>query len=333
MGNKSKKGLIIFISVIAIVILTVTGASIYNYMNPNPVARNYNVNVTTSFGNNRIRISTSRKQNSVAVIHVEGTIDTANSTYNQEWIMATIESAMKNPRNVALVLSINSPGGAVYETDEVYHALQKYKTTGRPVYAYFNQLAASGGYYMACAADKIYANRNTLTGSIGVISGQFIDLTQLFEDYGINYVTVHAGKNKNMGNYNEKITQEQIDIMQSVADECYEQFTLIVANGRGMSQEDVIKLADGRIYTAKQALLNGLIDRISTFDNMMRDLEDKLDVDINVEHYAYERKMTFMESMMGFATNMGKSKAATDIPGRLLAEAEEFTNYPAYLYK
>lgn len=333
-NKKSKKGLVIFICVLAVVLLSVAGFTVYNHFNPateNQVAmENDGLSINFKSTNTSISIKGTNKKNQVAVIHVNGTISSANSTYNQEWIMNAIASAKKNPKNVAIVLSINSPGGSVYETDEVYLALQDYKTTGRPVYAYFNQMAASGGYYMACAADKIYANRNTITGSIGVISGQFIDLTQLFEDYGINYITIHAGKNKNMGNYNEKVTQEQINIMQSIADECYEQFTLIVSNARNLPYNDVKKLADGRVYTAKQALQNGLIDHICSFDDMMEDIEDDLEVAISPVHYSYAKKQTFVESLMGKINGVDKEASALD---KLYAEIKEFDQYPAYLYR
>ena len=86
---------------------------------------------------------------------------------------------------MGIAVFIDSPGGTVYEADEAYLALQDYKTTGKPVYVYQGKLAASGGYYISCAAKKIYANRNSLTGSIGVISGSSYDLTGLFEKLGI----------------------------------------------------------------------------------------------------------------------------------------------------
>ncbi|MCQ2576967.1 MAG: signal peptide peptidase SppA [Treponema sp.] len=328
-NKKSRKGLVIFICLLAVVVLSVAGLTIYDHFSP---YANTNSGISISFRGPRTSISIkgTNKKNSVTVISVNGTIAAANSTYNQQWILSAIESAKNSSNNVALVLSINSPGGAVYETDEVYLALQDYKTTGRPVYAYFNQMAASGGYYMACAADKIYANRNTITGSIGVISGQFIDLTQLFQDYGIDYRTIHAGKNKNMGNYNEKITQEQINIMQSVADECYEQFALIVSKGRNIPYNEVKNLADGRIYTAKQALLNGLIDQISTFDEMMDALEEELGVEIKPVYLSYARKQTFVESLMGLASKADKEASALD---KLFAEIKDFDQYPAYLYR
>ena len=114
---------------------------------------------------------------------------------------------------VGIIVYINSPGGAVFESDEVYEALLRYKEkTKKPVYAYFASLAASGGYYIGCAADKIIANRNTLTGSIGVIAGRFVDLTELMAKYGIKSKTIHAGRNKIMGSFDEPATEEQKQI-------------------------------------------------------------------------------------------------------------------------
>ena len=100
-----------------------------------------------------------------------------------------------------------------------------------------------GGYYIGCAADYIMANRNTLTGSIGVISGQFIDMTQLMDKIGIKSTTIHSGRNKIMGSPSQPMTEEQRKIMQSISDECYDQFTSIVAESRELSKEKVIELA------------------------------------------------------------------------------------------
>ena len=211
----------------------------------------------------------------VSVIHITGVISEANKTYNQEWLLEQIENAKDDPNNRGILLKIDSPGGTVYESDEAYLALQKYKRdTDRPVFAYFGSLAASGGYYIACSADYIYANRNTLTGSIGVIAGESIDATGLLEKMGIKITTITAGKNKNMGNYNSVLTDEQRSIMQSIADEAYEQFTGIVARSRDMDIEEVKALADGRIYTAKQAQKNGLVDAVLSFEDAKDDIRD-----------------------------------------------------------
>jgi len=228
------------------------------------------------------------KKNYIAVLHIEGVIQKEGKTYNQKWILDTIKNLKKDEKNKGILLFINSPGGTVYESDETYLSLIDYKnSTGKPVYAYFGSLAASGGYYIASAADYIFANRNTLTGSIGVIAGQSVDATELMEKIGIKSKTFTAGRNKNMLNYNNPLTEEQEQIMQSIADDAYEQFTGIVATARNMSIEEVKKLADGRIYTANQALKNGLIDEIDSLENAEASINEFNKSDYSFEDFNY----------------------------------------------
>lgn len=268
------------------------------------------------------------QKNYIAVLYVEGTIESKNETYNQEWILETIEKIADDEKNVSLVVFINSPGGSVYEADETYLALCDYaKKTQRPVYAYLASLAASGGYYIACAADEIYANRNTLTGSIGVIASQSVDASNLLEKLGIKMTTITAGKNKNMMNINSPLTDEQKDIMQSIADEAYEQFTTIVSEARNLSIEKVRALADGRIYSAAQAKKNKLIDDIKTWDEMQAMLEAK-ENDARFVSFRYEKKNPF--DFIPF-----KFSLATNIRETFSKFSKTFfpvMKYPAYLY-
>lgn len=251
----------------------------------------------------------------IAALYIEGTISEANQTYNQKWLMNTINSLKKNDKNAALAIFINSPGGAVYQADEVYLALQDYKTTGRPIYVYQGPMAASGGYYISCAGNKIYANRNTLTGCIGVIMGSSFDLTGLFERLGIKSETIHSGKNKNMLNYNEPITDEQREIMQKMCDECYDQFVSIVAKNRGIQYNTCCKLSDGRLYSAKQALEKRLVDAIDSWDNMLRDLaENELKKPgIKVETFKYQKKQGMYDLLTGKALELETAKAAAQM--------------------
>ena len=198
-------------------------------------------------------------------------------------------------------------------------------------------MAASGGYYISCAGNKIYANRNTLTGSIGVIAGQSMDLTGLLDKLGIKSETIYAGKNKNMGNYNAPFTPEQKAIMQSIADECYEQFVKIVAKSRNMTYEEAAKLSDGRIYTAQQALDNGLIDAIGSWDLMLDDMADTEFEGTNYKIVTYKKvkKQSFMDIMMSKVSDITKSAAAskTGIPEKVLEDINSPSEYPMYLYK
>ncbi len=255
------------------------------------------------------------KKEFIAALYIEGVISETNQSYNQKWLKNTISSLKKNDKNVALAIFINSPGGAVYQADEIYLALNDYKTTGRPVYVYQGPLAASGGYYISCAGTRIYANRNTLTGCIGVIMGNSFDLTGLFDKMGIKSETIHSGKNKNMMNYNEPLTDEQRAIMQSMCDECYDQFVSIVAKNRGIQYNTCCKLSDGRLYSAKQALEHRLIDAIDSWDNMLRDLaENELKKPgIKVETFKYQKKQSLYEMLTGKALELQTAKAAAQL--------------------
>ena len=212
----------------------------------------------------------------VAVLYVEGVITASSSTgllsepnaYDHQFLLDTIDRAMERDDNRGLMLFVNSPGGGVYESDELYLKIREYQTaTNRPVYVYMASMAASGGYYISAPADMIYANRNCWTGSIGVTMGTFYDISGLLEKYGVKTVTITSGRNKAMGSTTEPMTAEQLRIFQSLVDEAYTQFVSIVAEGRNMKIDDVRTLADGRIYTASQAKDLGLVDEIGTFEN------------------------------------------------------------------
>ncbi len=237
----------------------------------------------------------------IAVLDIMGTISENDGyTYDQQYLLNSIDTMIADEHNKALILHIDSPGGTVYETDELYLKIMEYKTyTGRPVYAAVENYAASGGYYVACAAEAIYANRNATTGSIGVIMGEFLDLSELLDNIGVGVSFVATGSNKAMGNSYEPLTEEQRAIYQEICDESFAQFVSIIAKGRSMNEEAVRILADGRIYTAKQAVQNGLIDGIEPFQTTLERMTYDLGYDtIEVAHYSYNAPDTFMDYMM-----------------------------------
>lgn len=218
----------------------------------------------------------------IAIVRVEGTIQEqsgssileASSGYQHDSTMNYIDELMNDSNNKGILLYVDSPGGTVYESEELYQKLKEYKeTTKRPIWDYMAHYAASGGYMVSMASDKIYANSNTTTGSIGVIMSGY-DMSGLYKKLGIRYVSITSGKNKD----SSKFTDEQIAIYQDQINEAYEEFVNIVADGRDMSVEDVKKLADGRTYTAKQAKNNGLIDEISLYPDMKDAMSKKLGI-------------------------------------------------------
>ncbi len=226
----------------------------------------------------------------IAVLDIAGTISENDGyTYDQQYLLNSVDEIMMDSHNQGLLLRIDSPGGAVYQIDELYLKLMEYKEmTGRPIYAAIESYAASGGYYEACAADEIYANRNAITGSIGVIMGEFVDMSGLMDKLGIDVQYITSGPNKSMGNYYQALTEEQKAIYQSICDEYYDRFVEIVAQSRGMDQEKVYQLADGRVYSAGQALEHGLIDGLESFDDTLQRMMNDLGYyTMDVQYYSY----------------------------------------------
>lgn len=321
-------GLIVFI----VIIVVSVAAAVVSFVRPKPEVKPM---VTKSqpfhfsFGSGKPFAKKVFPQgNYVAKLYITGVITDETRTYNQEWILDTISDLAEDKNNVGIMLYMDTPGGGVYQSDEVYLALLDYKkTTERPVYAYITQMSASGGYYIACAADKIFGNRNGLTGSIGVIFGSSVDATELLAKIGVKTKTFHAGKNKTMLNIDEPLTEEQEAIMQSIADEAYNQFTAIVATSRNMDIEKVRELADGRIYTTAQAERNGLIDGVYTFDEAIDNMfEDEELGDSDVEPFEYEYKETFSS----FFGSMLSRAIGTNALSKQLESAQ--LSYPAYYF-
>ncbi len=216
--------------------------------------------------------------NSFSVIRIEGTIadtDGSNGSYNHKATLEHIKSLSDNTNNKGILLYMDTPGGGVYESDEVYRALMNYKEqTSRPVYAYMAATCASGGYYICMAADSLTANYNTTTGSIGVYIS-LTDTSGLYEKFGVKSVLVRSGPNKGVGTPGVEITPEQQAVYQSAVDESYARFVSLVESGRGMDEKTVLKLSDGRSYTASQALDNNLVDELADWDTALASFEEK----------------------------------------------------------
>ena len=190
-------------------------------------------------------------------------------------IKKNLDRLAKKKNIKALILRINSPGGTVASSQEIYDAIgQIRRTHNKPIIALMGDVAASGGYYVASACDRIVAEPGTLTGSIGVIfqTGQF---NELMKRWGISFNTIKSGPYKDIGSFNRPMTAEERQILQSLIDGAYEQFVQAVAQGRRMSPLEVRKLADGRIWLGSQAKKLRLIDEDSGMRgaiNLARDL-------------------------------------------------------------
>jgi protease-4 len=191
----------------------------------------------------------------VAIVALEGVIVEADD------LVRELKSHRENPAVRAVVVRINSPGGVVAPTQELHDAVLRLRQAGKPVVASLGAVAASGGYYVAVACDRVYANPGTLTGSIGVIM-QLANLEQLLKKVGVDYVVVKAGQFKDIGNVGRPMTPEERRVMQALLDDVHAQFVGAVAAGRKLPREDVLRFADGRIFSGTQAKELRMVDAL-----------------------------------------------------------------------
>jgi protease-4 len=196
----------------------------------------------------------------VAIVKVEGMI------LDVEDVVRELRRHRENPLVRAVVIRINSPGGVVGPTQEIHQALMRVRDAGKPVVASLGAVAASGGYYIAVAADQIYANPGTLTGSIGVIM-QLANVDTLLKKVGVDYVVVKAGQFKDIGNFSRPMSPDERRVLQTLLDDVHGQFIQAVAEGRKLDTTVVRQFADGRIFSGTQAHALRMIDALGTLED------------------------------------------------------------------
>lgn len=220
----------------------------------------------------------------IAVLDISGgIIDQAASPfavdgYNHQKILADLEQIKADETIKAIILRVNSPGGGVYESAELTDSIvEVQEERGIPVYTVMENMAASGGYYVAANSEKIFAQTETITGSIGVIMQGF-NISELLEKLGIEDMTIKSGSLKDLGSANRENTPEELAVLQDLVDNMYERFIDTVESGRDLSRDEVYALADGRIYDGAQAVENGLVDELGYFDDALIDLKESYDL-------------------------------------------------------
>jgi protease IV len=199
----------------------------------------------------------------VAIVELEGVIIEVDD------VVRELKAHRENPTVRAVVMRINSPGGVVAPTQELHDAVRRLRDAGKPVVASLGAVAASGGYYVAVGCDQIYANRGTLTGSIGVIM-QLPNLEQLMKKIGVDYVVVKAGQFKDVGNIARPMTVEERRVMQALLDDVHGQFIDAVAAGRKLSREEVVRFADGRVFSGAQAKELRMVDALGGLEDAVQ---------------------------------------------------------------
>ena len=195
----------------------------------------------------------------IAVVEIEGIILDGDQAVRE------LREHAENPAVKAVVVRVNSPGGVVGPTQEIVSGIERVRKAGKPVVASFGAVAASGGYYVGTAADRIFANPGTLTGSIGVIM-QMANVEGLLKKVGVEYVVIKAGAYKDVGNFSRAMTAEERRILQTLLDDVYGQFVTAVAKGRKLDEGTVRGFADGRIYSGQQAHALKMVDELGGFE-------------------------------------------------------------------
>ena len=212
-----------------------------------------------------------RAQNRIGVIDVTGIISGSQHIVNQ------VKKFRQDKRIRGIILRIDSPGGSVGPSQEIYDEVLKAREGGKIIYASMGSMAASGGYYIASAAEKIFANPGTLTGSIGVIMA-FTNAKGLMEKIGLQPKIIKAGKYKDIGSPARAMTEKERNLLQSVVDDVHQQFIEAIASGRGISIEEVTAIADGRIFTGRQAHSLKLVDELGGLQATIDQLSDKVGI-------------------------------------------------------
>lgn len=239
------------------------------------------------------------KKDSIAVIEFNGVIfDSKNE-------IELLEKAYEDKSSKAIILRVNSPGGAVAPTQEIYDEIRRiddlYTTSkgkvGKPIYASFSSVAASGGYYIGAATRKICALPGTITGSIGVIM-QFMDLSKLYEFAKLNPQTIKAGKYKDIGQPTRALTDEESRIMNDMTAGVHRQFIRDIEKTRkDKIKGNIVDLAQGQVFSGESALEVGLVDELSGLWQCARNIhkELKLSGEMDLKYIKKKKKFNFME--------------------------------------
>ena len=266
------KRLISAVIVVVLVIVSLIGGTVRSKDQSKEASDGYLADFLMNQSVHKLTLKEGSGSEVIQKISVEGEIGSEmTNTYSRGSIINQIKVASADPNVKAILLSVNTPGGGVYETAEIYNAL---KNSGKDVYVAMKKQATSGGYYISMAAKKIYANSETTTGSIGVIMS-YVSAQKFLNEHGIKQETIRSGDQKAIGGLAEDLPESTRKIYQEQNKEAYDRFVKAIAEGRNMSVDEVKKLADGRTYSGKQAVENKLVDKIGTEDELINLIKEE----------------------------------------------------------
>ena len=247
----------------------------------------------------------------IAVLEVSGIIGVGlDRGVDADTVVRTLGEYRDDSSVAAVVLRINSPGGVVGPTQEIFSAVERVRAAGKPVVASLGAVAASGGYYVAVAANRIFASPGTLTGSIGVIM-QLANVEGLLKKVGVDYVVVKAGAYKDIGNFARPMKPEERQVLQALLDDVYGQFVTAVAARRGLDRNTVLGFADGRIYSGQQARALKMVDELGGLEDAI-EAAGKLAGIVGKPRVIYPRRRFTLREL--FSNRLGLDAAAALLP-------------------
>lgn len=240
-------------------------------------------------------------RNAVGIIHVDGVIAAGDgglfSAGGADQLQEDLRRA-KDDDIKALVIRINSPGGSAAASQEIYQEIERVRESGKVVVVSMADMAASGGYMIACAADHIVANPASITGSIGTIM-DVSSMEGLYDLLGIEYDVIKSGPHKDALNPGRTLTEEERAIFQDMIDDIHTQFVDLVSERRSLSREDVLTLADGRILTGRQAVDAGLVDQLGNLYDAIDIAAEMADIPGEPQIYPYRTRDFWTRFSMG----------------------------------
>jgi protease-4 len=241
----------------------------------------------------------------IAVVPIKGVITDSRGVVDQ------IKKYRKDSRVKAIILRIDSPGGGTAASQEIYREVQR-TVPNKKVVASMGNVAASGGYYVALAANRIVANPATLTGSIGVIM-ELSNIKELLKKIGVSREAVKSGPFKDIGSPVREMKPEERQLLEAVIKNVHQQFIEVVIKGRRLSREQVEKIADGRIFTGEQARNLGLVDELGSFEDAVELTKKMVNLSGEVKLIFPEKKRLSVWELI-FSEWMGEIKQSLDLP-------------------
>ena len=276
---------------------------------------------------------TDRTSNNIAVLYAVGEIsDAGREGIIGPKMVAQIEKLIENDDNDGLIMRVNSPGGSAFASEQIWEALERYKATGRPFYVSMGDYAASGGYYISCGADRIYAQPVTLTGSIGIF-GMIPCLEGLLEDkLSVNQAVVTTNANANFISLTEPMNAQQTLHMQKMINRGYEVFTSRCAEGREMPIDSIKAIAEGRVWDGRTALSLGLVDRMGNLEDAIADMAQELNFTSKYTVTAYPKLKRDIWEQLEELQSTGLIRqylleTSTDPTALLIREAEKIKDW------